>query len=227
MEKKNFIAINSDTGDFSICQAQNKTEATSIFLKNIFLKNLDLINLNWLVLPFGNCLNENQNNVKIEIKTVYKYDELTEEQKEKVLSNLWYLNVDHEWWDYLYDEAKELGFKITSFDIDHGYCIIKLIDSCWKIADKIIKNHGETCETYINAQKFLENYNQLVINYSEDKEQEFDDKADELEKKFKIALQNDYLSLLKKEYKYLTSKESIEESIKSNEYKFDENGKIC
>lgn len=167
---------------------------------------------------------------------VYKYDELTEDQKLKVLEKQADINVDHEWWKYIYGEAKDLGFKIEGFDLDrNNYCKIKMIDSGCEIAEEIIKNHGESCETYKHAKQFLDYWKTLVEKYSdginkdqvhENNEYEFDQDADELEEEFKKTLQEDYRIMLQQEYDYLTSREAIEEIIKANDYDFTEDGDI-
>ena len=54
---------------------------------------------------------------------VYKFDELPEDAKEKVIENLSCINVDFEWWDCTYEDASNAGLKLTEFDIDRAsYC---------------------------------------------------------------------------------------------------------
>jgi len=56
---------------------------------------------------------------------VYKFEELTDELKEKVLAKYWDIIVDYDWWDYTYEDAKTLGEKM-GFQIDKinfsGFC---------------------------------------------------------------------------------------------------------
>ena len=54
------------------------------------------------------------------IKQVFKFEELTEEQKENALSKLREINVDHDWWDFTFQDAEEIGLKITSFGLDRN-----------------------------------------------------------------------------------------------------------
>ena len=57
-----------------------------------------------------------------EIK-LYKFDELSDEVKEKVIERLWDINVDCDWWDAVFDDAEQIGFEINAFDLDRGrYC---------------------------------------------------------------------------------------------------------
>jgi hypothetical protein len=48
-----------------------------------------------------------------------------------------------------------------------------------------------------------------------------------MEGEFLKSLLEDYRIILSKEYDYLTSRESIIETIEANEYEFDENGNIA
>ena len=96
---------------------------------------------------------------------------------------------------------------ITEFDIDRGsYIRCNYLEAIQTIANKIIKNHGEQCDTYKTAVE----YRTSVITESE----------------FKLAIRDCYLEMLKHEYKYRMSREAIEETIEANEYEFTDNGKI-
>lgn len=43
-------------------------------------------------------------------KTAYKFAELSEMAKQKALESLYDLNVDYDWWDYIYDDAKNVTY---------------------------------------------------------------------------------------------------------------------
>lgn len=150
---------------------------------------------------------------------VYKYDELTEEQKEKALSKLYDLNVDHDWWEFTFEDAEQAGLKITSFDLDRnrhvkGYLTGSLEDSI----EAIMSNHGEKTDTCRLAEEY-----KAKLTYDEDGE--LIDR-DELGEDYTKALREEYASMLQQEYDYLTSREAIEETIRANEYDFTEDGKI-
>ncbi len=52
--------------------------------------------------------------------TLYKFEELSEEVKGKVLKEFDDINVDSNWWEYIYGDAEENAkLKITSFDTDY------------------------------------------------------------------------------------------------------------
>lgn len=174
--------------------------------------------------------------MKTKTITLYSFDELSEEGKKKALSNLWDLNVDHEWWQYTYEDAERISLKITEFDIDRGnYCKGKFVKDFEEIITLIKNEHGKDCETYKTAVQYENKKNALVAKYSdgvntnqvsEDNEYDFDNNCDELEEEFLKSLCEDYLIILREEYEYLTSEEQVIESIKSNGYTFTENGKL-
>jgi hypothetical protein len=171
----------------------------------------------------------------IQINT-YKFNELSEEAKQQALENLWDINVDYDWWEGVYEDAKNVGLKILGFDIDRAsYVKAKFLWSAEETAEKILKEHGEMCETYKTAKEFLKDRDSLVEKYSdginknivaEDNEYDFDNDIEELEDEFLKSICEDYRIMLSKEYDWRTSKEAIIESIESNDYDFTENGKI-
>src|ERR1700687_4493128 len=48
---------------------------------------------------------------------LYRFDELTDAAKEKARD--WYREdvLDYDWYDYIYEDAKTIGLKITGFDL--------------------------------------------------------------------------------------------------------------
>ncbi len=167
--------------------------------------------------------------------TLYKFSELSQTAKEKVLNKHYDINVDCQWWKSVYDDALNVGIKITGFDIDRGSCCeIKKFD-CLEVARLIKCEHGESCETYKLSEKYLDSYDNIVHKYSdgintdrvhEDKIEDFDIAADELENEFRNDIANAYLTILRNEYDYLTTEKAIIERIEANEYEFTEDGTI-
>ncbi len=148
--------------------------------------------------------------------TLYQFDELSPKAKEKARE--WYREsaLDFEWWDSVYDDAKNIGLKITSFDLGRSNNIegtFKLTAN--HVARAIMKDHGEGCETRKDAQAYLEAYEKAkgVV------EQE------DLGTEFLKTILDDYLDILRKEEEYITSDEQIDETIRANEYEFYEDGK--
>ena len=52
--------------------------------------------------------------------TVYTFNKLSGEAKQHALEQLWDLNVYYDWWGYMYEDAENIGLKITGFDLDRG-----------------------------------------------------------------------------------------------------------
>jgi hypothetical protein len=148
---------------------------------------------------------------------VYKYDELPESGKERVLERLANINVDHDWHDSTYEDAKNIGCNILSYDLGRGNEIgFVCMKPALEVAKLIRKNHGEQCDTYRLAHEFIQNHDP----HDESGEQE---KADE---EFEQQLGECYLIMLRNEYEYQTSREAIEETIRAMDYEFTENGKL-
>jgi len=168
--------------------------------------------------------------------TVYKFSELSDEVKEKAIDNNRDINVSYDWWEFTYEDAANIGIKIQGFDIDRGsYCQIEFKGSALETAQKIVKEHGESCETYKTAKSFLTDYDKLVEKHSdgkdktkvsEENEYDFDNEADELEEEFKKSISEDYRIILSNEYDYQTTDEAIKETIEANDYDFTIDGKI-
>lgn len=168
--------------------------------------------------------------------TLYTFDELSPEAKYKAVLQLWDINVEFNWWDSLYDDAENIGLKITEFDLyQYRHARGEWLESPERAAELILEKHGNTCETYQTAKQFLADRDALVAKYSdgihldivhEDNEYEFDQECDELEADFLKSLLEDYYILLQEEYEYLTSEEAIIETIQAYEYEFTEDGQL-
>jgi hypothetical protein len=159
---------------------------------------------------------------KIEIK-VYSFNELSEKVQEKVIQKLADINVDFDWWENVYEDAKNIGLKITSFDLDRNrHATGEFILSASEVAQNILNEHGETCETWQTANNFIEEFNPKFADYWQTEENEGE--LLELEDEFLNSLLEDYSIILQKEYEYLISEESIKETIEANKFQFLENG---
>ena len=165
---------------------------------------------------------------------IYKFDELSSKAKE--VARDWYRQgaLDHDWWDSIYDDAANIGLKITSFDTDRGNSIEgDYTDSPEKCAAKILKDHGPDTDTHKLAEAFLLDRQALQEKYDAAYEADEDwrvtrkieESIGELEDEFKRAILEEYLSILKKEVEYQMSDEAIDEMIEANEYEFLSDGK--
>jgi len=104
-----------------------------------------------------------------------------------------------------------------------------------KVHKSILANHGDQCETYKTAKKFLDEYLPVKIqldamNEDEDAQdkdiERLDDVCEDLITEFEKSLLEDYSIMLQKESEYLQSKEAIIETIEANEYTFEADGKM-
>ncbi|MDD4984362.1 MAG: hypothetical protein PHQ43_01035 [Dehalococcoidales bacterium] len=164
--------------------------------------------------------------------TVYRFDELSDDAKEKALESLYDINVSgFDWWENVYYDAEQIGLKITGFDLDRGsYCEGGFMESAESVAKLIIENHGDTTETYKTAQDYLaelqifmadpENY----YDFGTDDQELMD--HDDIDEEFLRSLLEDYRIMLSRGYDYLTSKDAIIETIEANAYEFTADGKL-
>ena len=166
-------------------------------------------------------------------RTLYLFSELSTSARDRAIEKLWDLNTDHEWWDYTYDDATTAGLKITSFDIDRHDISGRFIESAEACAQAIQDNHGPDCDTRKCADAYLAIRDSVIDNAPKDENGEFesernlDDKLDDLDKEFRHDILEEYLSILSKEYDYLTTREAIEETVEANEYEFTEKGDLA
>ena len=154
----------------------------------------------------------------IEIK-LYQFNELGKDAKDKVLYNLYDINVNYEWWETTYEDAANIGLKLTEFDIDRNRHVKGEFNlSACEVAANIFRDHGETGKTYKTASDFMEEWQPVFNEYM--KTEEGEDELMELEEDFLSLLLEDYFILLQNDYEYRTSEKAIIETIECNEYDF-------
>jgi len=172
---------------------------------------------------------------EITTRELFTFEELEPQAQQKALESCWDWNVSEEWWESTYEDAANVGLKITHFDADRQDIGIKLKEwaDVFDVVRLIAENHGEDCGTFKAATEFNKDYATLVAKHSdgvtlekvaEDNEHDFDNDLEELEKDFLKTMGEEYLSILRKEYDYQTSEEAIKESIEANEVEFLEDG---
>lgn len=163
---------------------------------------------------------------------VYGFDELDNAAKEK--ARAWYREhaLDYEWWESTYEDAENIGLKITSFDLGRRQEIEgEFVTGAYGCALNIQREHGKDCETYKTAEKYLADRAALYAKYPQDEAGDFiayheaNDALEDLGKDFLKSLLQDYFVMLGKEYEYLLSDEQVDESIRANEYDFTKDGK--
>lgn len=161
--------------------------------------------------------------MRIQETKLYKFNELTEEAKQKALEGLYDINVNHDWWEAVYYDADMIGLKITSFDTYRKDITGQLTENIENVIKEIEDNHGETCETYRIADEYKGKLKELrKITLDDD----LPDLEDELKAEFEQELLQEYLSILEKDYEYLTEEKTIIETIEANDYEFTADGKL-
>jgi len=165
--------------------------------------------------------------------TVYKFNELSDDAKESAIENLSCINVDYDWWECIYEDAENVGLKITGFDIDRAsFCQGDLLDDACFMANKILADHGESCETFKTSKQFLADRDDIVNSAEKNEDGEFvdeyelDEKLDEIESEYLKSILEDYRIMLQHEFEYETSEKAIIETIECNEYDFLDIGKL-
>ena len=143
---------------------------------------------------------------------VYKFSELSEESQEKALDNLRDIDVDYDWWEHIFEEAKNIGLKIESFEINNREISGRFIESIDNVVKNIIEYYNKDDDRYKTAQVFLN-----VFNNDDDFNRN---------NEFLNYLLCDYSIILQKEFDYLISDEVVRETIITNDYEFLEDGSL-
>ncbi len=161
---------------------------------------------------------------------LYQYNELSEKAQEKARD--WYRRASEgdSWWEYIYEDAANVGLKIKGFDIDRGARVdMEFISGALDCAVAIMKEHGETCETYKTAAAYIVERDAAIAKVPADEngdpdEYSIDEALDPIDAEFLKSLEGDYLKMLRDEYEHETSDEAVVENIELNEYEFTEDG---
>ena len=104
--------------------------------------------------------------ITIETRPV-RFGELSQKAKQHARENWQALD---DWWTHTYGDAASVGIEIKSFDIERGEIDGGLLrhthaDDSAKL---ILANHGQTCDTYQTALKFMASY--VLVDHNEDDE---------------------------------------------------------
>ena len=156
-------------------------------------------------------------------RALYAFDELSEDAKEKALDAHRTCNLDHEWWDWTYEDAANVGIKITEFGLDRDRHADGEVADPVQTAIDIVANHGAHCSTHKTAAAFLKERTELIAGWTGD-EDLLDDKLNELDEDFARDILEDYSIILQNEYAYLYSDEAVQETIEANEWEFGKYG---
>lgn len=171
----------------------------------------------------------------------YQFEELDEQTKEKAIDNCRYISVDDDYWyEFIKEDLISVGIELRSFDIDRGSFAEIHIDDMYISGEKIIESHGENCETYKIAQRYIEEYDTIkdkmdnlecIENDDSDEEHlnklmQLDNDLEDLDEEYQKEFSEEVLSILRSEFEYMTSDEHIIEILDANESEFTDQGEI-
>ena len=176
---------------------------------------------------------------------VYLFKELDEQTKEKVIQNNYDIAIQDDWYHFTKDDLKEVDIELRSFDIDRGsFAEINIDNFLFNTCEKIIKSHGENCDTYKIAERYIKEYNSIQeridslndidgYRYTDCEDDDYQDKLtqcdqdlDNLDEEYQKEFSEEVLSMLRQEYEHMTSDEYIIDMFEANEYEFTAKGKI-
>lgn len=160
---------------------------------------------------------------------VYSFNELSKEAQAKAIQANYDLNVTHDWWQFMYEDAETIGLKLNGFNLDRGTIEGEFIDDEIACAKNIVREHGKKTTTYKTSKKFIAQMVgfKLIFGDAMDTGDLFygdEETIQEVFDQFKKDLLKDYLKMLQVDYDYQTSDAAIKETILANEYEFEEDG---
>lgn len=157
---------------------------------------------------------------------VYQFNELTEQAKQKAIQ--WFLSSfnDSTAWDDTKEDAKEIGLKLISLD-DHRGNEGQFLLSANEVAQNILNDYGEQCETHKTAAAFMEEWQPVFNEYmtEPDNMPELETKLIDIEADFLTNLLEDYRIMYNNQVEFEYSDEYATEMIEANEYEFTKDGK--
>jgi hypothetical protein len=132
-----------------------------------------------------------------------------------------------------------VGIELRSFDLNRGSFAEIHLEDFYDTCKKIIDSHGVLCKTYIIAIRYIKEYNTIkekidnlecYENDDSDKEHlnklmQLDKDLEDLDEEYQQEFSWEVLSMLRKEYEYMTSDEHIIEMFEDNDWEFTEDGK--
>ena len=155
----------------------------------------------------------------------YQFEELDEQTKEKAIDNYRYIGVESDfWYEWIKEDLISVGIELRSFDIDRGSFAEIHLKDFYETCDLILKWHGENCETYKIAERYIEEYQDIQYHIKDD--EYLDEKLDDLDEEYQKEFSEEVLSMLRFEFEHMTSDEYIIEMVEANEYEFTEEGKL-
>lgn len=155
---------------------------------------------------------------------LYSFKELSKKIQEEVISHFQDTALEYNWWESVYEDAKEIGLQLGEFDMDSASFVRGLkgefIIGIGEVHERILENHGKDCDTYKTAMKYKHSF-QLCSDECDETELE------ETEDNLLRDLLRNYQDMLQEETEQLCSEEYAKETIQANDYLFYKDGKIA
>tara|TARA_B100000902_G_scaffold108276_2_gene109985 strand:+ start:12452 stop:12979 length:528 start_codon:yes stop_codon:yes gene_type:complete len=166
----------------------------------------------------------------------YQFEELDEQTKEKAIDNCRYISVDDGFWhEFIKEDLNSIGIELIGFDIDRGSFAEIHIDDMYISCEKIIESHGGNCEKYKIAERYIEEYNSIkdkmdnlecYENEYSDELMQLDNDLEDLDEEYQKEFSEEVLSMLRREFEYMTSDEHVFEFFDINQSEFTAEGEI-
>lgn len=173
----------------------------------------------------------------VEVK-LYSVDELPEDVRKKVVDKHRYINVHHDWWDFILEDFEEelsrYGLSAEDFAFDLHRKEFEMKKLCVEDTLKLLNNLAkEGCEeaTRVLAMRLnggwveFDGLNAWIPGDDGTGEVEDVDLTNELE--WLIGkLEKKFLETLSDEYMYQLSDEAVLETLRANGYEFTRDGRL-
>ena len=163
---------------------------------------------------------------------IYSYNELSDKEKERARDKWRESGADDQWWEFIYEDAENVGIKITEFDTYLHTIKGHFTESADYTANKILSDHGDKCSTWAEANHYRKTMDEFMANAEKDEYGELasyklDNEKEEIEDEFLKSMLEEYLKMLRDEYEYQMSDEVIEGCIIANNVEYLENGNFA
>jgi len=123
----------------------------------------------------------------------YQFEELDKQTKEKAIDNYRHIGVEDGFWhEFIKEDLISVGIELRSFDVDRGSFAEIHLEDFFETCELILKWHGENCETYKIAERYIKEYNDI----------QHDEDLDDLDQEYQKEFSEEALSMLRKEYEF-------------------------
>ena len=155
--------------------------------------------------------------------TVYHFDELPADVQEKVINKYGEDTIPDEWWDQDYEDALNVGIRITGHDVGRGDSITGEFNDLGIVANNILTEHGETTTTWFIAKQYTDAHLATIGSNVDD--DTLDEMLQTLHERFEKDILNEYLKMLRNTYEHLHTDEAIREYLNDSNWEFTIDGK--